>query len=972
MMNSFRTSMTSSYNRSGTRSTSGGSGSSGIYSSSSTRQHSNGDERAARRVMASRLVFLTCLLVVCILLGVGAHRLLTDSETQLAHEQFNAIATRALEEALQITLRKRLGVKAMAAVMSYQFPDAAQWPNVSMVGFDDIAKSIMDVSAVNKTLKHLGLCPFVTPDQLEAFEDYAYHIAFSQINDYPDHIGLRDFNGDGNLTQGVHGFDADLQIYRETNAQYDWDNQYNLFCPFLMHSATHEILLMNINSMDRFGKTVEEMITCANGNDLHMNMNNQTDEEQDEQDHIINMRDQLTECAILGDMMVTYDANAQPKSPGGLVVQPIYPKNNPTQVVGLVMTIYEWEETMAALFTNSREVNGIDCVLQTETQAISYHIQQGISSVTGMGDLHDPRYTTYGQSIELTSKEVFGYTSASYTLTLYPSAEFLEVYSTTNPLVTAIGSVCIVLFTAILFFLYDFFVRQEFHRKQSILEAKRRFVRFVSHEVRTPLNTICMGSDLLQQEMTQYQKTQQKNQNNNNNNKKKDLQDKLTDWSSLNQEVIANAKAAVNVLSDLLNYDKVETKSLHLELALLPIWALIQRTTEEFKIYALAKQICYKVDYSALLQQPPPMTTTETETAACNDDSDVLERGENNTSASKATFRTITSTRDLPLDVREQIVVGDGVRITQVLRNFLSNAVKFTPEKGNITVRVSWQQRSDVLPDATKKKVEFALERGDVVEFPPSGYLQVDVQDSGAGMSPQEVSTVFGEGVQFNVNKLQAGQGSGLGLFIAKGIAEQHGGQLMVSSEGHGHGSTFTMILPLYHAPVCTLPDNLKSAFEEREGPDSSEDTLEAFKILVVDDTDMNRKLLVRLLVGKGHTCGQAENGQVAVELMKAAMDEGTPYDVVLLDYEMPVMKGPEACRQMRELGCSAFCVGVTGNLLPEDILYFKAHGANCVLPKPINIRDLEATWVEHGVSTQGDIPGEYHPVPPSITPKLT
>ena len=117
----------------------------------------------------------------------------------------------------------------------------------------------MDVAA-EKTLKHIGLCPFVTPEQLPGFETFAYDQAFSVINQYPNHTGLRDFNGDGNATRGIHGFDANLTLYRETNAIYDWGNQYQVFCPFIMHSATSEILLMNLNSMDRFGLTIEEMI----------------------------------------------------------------------------------------------------------------------------------------------------------------------------------------------------------------------------------------------------------------------------------------------------------------------------------------------------------------------------------------------------------------------------------------------------------------------------------------------------------------------------------------------------------------------------------------------------------------------------------------------------------------------------------------------------------------------------------------
>jgi two-component system sensor histidine kinase/response regulator len=135
---------------------------------------------------------------------------------------------------------------------------------------------------------------------------------------------------------------------------------------------------------------------------------------------------------------------------------------------------------------------------------------------------------------------------------------------------------------------------------------------------------------------------------------------------------------------------------------------------------------------------------------------------------------------------------------------------------------------------------------------------------------------------------------------------------------------------------------------------------LKAHRILVADDSKVCRKLLMRLLKSKGHTCDEAENGLRSVEMVKQAMlmegggnknSKKPYYDTILLDNEMPmIMKGPEAASEMRKLGCASFIAGVTGNVLPEDVLDFKQHGADCVLPKPLNMGDLESKWVEHGV----------------------
>jgi signal transduction histidine kinase len=93
--------------------------------------------------------------------------------------------------------------------------------------------------------------------------------------------------------------------------------------------------------------------------------------------------------------------------------------------------------------------------------------------------------------------------------------------------------------------------------------------------------------------------------------------------------------------------------------------------------------------------------------------------------------------------------------------------------------------------DRTRK---FALQSGEELKVKQSGYLRVSVTDTGAGMTEEQLSKLFQAGVQFNVNELQAGQGSGLGLYITKGIVEQHEGELRATSPGLGLGTTFAIL----------------------------------------------------------------------------------------------------------------------------------------------------------------------------------
>jgi CheY-like chemotaxis protein len=206
---------------------------------------------------------------------------------------------------------------------------------------------------------------------------------------------------------------------------------------------------------------------------------------------------------------------------------------------------------------------------------------------------------------------------------------------------------------------------------------------------------------------------------------------------------------------------------------------------------------------------------------------------------------------------------------------------------------------------------------------------------------------------------------------------EQHEGSLTAYSEGLGHGTTFSMALPLYDIPVISKMENplvLQSSSSSDESSSTSFVSSEGKKcittpegqesihsvprrchpnILVVDDSKMNRKLLLRLLQNRGYICEEATNGKEAVEmvqrrqqLLEGNQEEQPPYDTILLDNEMPIMKGPEACWYIRnKLQCNCYIFGLTGNVMKEDVDEFMSCGADDVLAKPFQMKDLEAAW---------------------------
>jgi CheY-like chemotaxis protein len=395
--------------------------------------------------------------------------------------------------------------------------------------------------------------------------------------------------------------------------------------------------------------------------------------------------------------------------------------------------------------------------------------------------------------------------------------------------------------------------------------------------------------------------------------------------------------AAVDILNDLLCYEKLESGILELHKENIVVDSFLNNCVTMFSAQARECGVTITMITNA----------TDRDIVVTQDDS-------------------ILSTSLLPTDG----IFADKFKMDQVIRNLMSNALKFTPRGGVVTINATFVQDSAiesarnqcdrqatsevVLPPVPNSRMTSKFmnilhhrklnsianlddtnEPNETVQAGLRGKLVVTVMDTGAGISKENQARLFNEIVQFNPEKLQAGGGSGLGLWITQEILNLHDGSISVSSEGEGKGSSFTMEIPMIRQPQTaprspevlnreTTADMRRAAqdvVQELSISDLGDSPIlpHPFELLVVDDSRLCRKMLQKCLRADGHTCCEAEDGLEAIAMVKERIGHGTgghgrPFDAVLMDFIMPNMDGPTATQEIRALGYTAPIFGVTGN----------------------------------------------------------
>ncbi|MCF8298762.1 MAG: PAS domain S-box protein [Saprospiraceae bacterium] len=250
-----------------------------------------------------------------------------------------------------------------------------------------------------------------------------------------------------------------------------------------------------------------------------------------------------------------------------------------------------------------------------------------------------------------------------------------------------------------------------------------------------------------------------------------------------------------------------------------------------------------------------------------------------------------------------EVLEGDPVRLHQIILNLLSNAVKFT-NQGKITVSVRMLNE-----DENKVNIEFS------------------VTDTGIGIVQSKIEGIFENFQQASSDTSRIYGGTGLGLAIAKQLVEAQGGSIKVESKIN-EGSTFSFIL-----------DFPKTNAEAEDEPDlmELESEIKNIKVLVVEDIALNQLLMKTLLDDFGFECDIAENGLLAVEKLRI-----NPYDIILMDLQMPEMNGFEATDYIRNtLNSEIPIIALTADVTTVDLEKCKFVGMNDYIVKPVDERVL-------------------------------
>ena len=452
-----------------------------------------------------------------------------------------------------------------------------------------------------------------------------------------------------------------------------------------------------------------------------------------------------------------------------------------------------------------------------------------------------------------------------------------------------------VLALLIMFSVYSIIRRREMQMEMDKLNAeqsnraKSTFLSNMSHDIRTPMNAIIGYTDIALQPGVSLE----------------EIREYL-------RKISSSGTHLMELVNDVLEMSRIESGRLELRLESNDIVQIIEDIRDLFSNQMSKKQLEFLVDTSAVSQRR---------------------------------------------------VLCDGHYLKRIIVNLVVNALKFTPEKGRVELILA-QERYEVAAanegeqdsNAGPGRIEDNFSDLTIPRREDETALYViTVRDNGIGMSQEFASKVFEPFERERTSTVSGITGTGLGMAITKTLIDMMGGTVTLKT-AQGKGTEFTVRVPLHFASgqVSGEPADAGNAAAPVPPPAEGAGTAappapENFagrRLLLAEDIAINREIAVMSLKRFGFEVETAENGQVALDMLKKS--EPGYYDAVLMDIQMPVMDGHEASRQIRALGnrelASVPIVAMTANAFVEDVEAEKSSGIDAHISKPLNVKEMIAT----------------------------
>lgn len=273
-------------------------------------------------------------------------------------------------------------------------------------------------------------------------------------------------------------------------------------------------------------------------------------------------------------------------------------------------------------------------------------------------------------------------------------------------------------------------------------------------------------------------------------------------------------------------------------------------------------------------------------------------------------------TYNCQMQIGHDYVIADRTKLREVIFNIISNAIKYTPDGGAVSVKLEEQE----------------------TEMSGRACYRIVVEDTGIGMSKDYLPHIFEEFTRERTSTESKVAGAGLGMPIVKALVDLMGGTVQVESE-EGHGTRFTIELELPIASEQQIHEKKENQIEELAK------NLNGCRILLAEDNDLNAEIAMTILQEHGVQVERAVNGEECVEMLKAQTADY--YDAVLMDIQMPVMNGYDAARAIRQLTtphAAVSIIAMTANAFEEDKQKAFAAGMDAYITKPVDVVSMMKT----------------------------